>query len=54
MDKLNFSLYVIIIVALIQGVAWIMGYNGQVFAFTSLVIGAIVGSALGFTIQLKK
>lgn len=53
MDKLTFSLVVIVIVATLQGIAWGLGFNGQVFAFTSLIIGAITGSALGFTISSK-
>jgi len=52
-ENLQFSLVVIVIVAILQIVAWVMGFNGQVFAFTSLVIGAIVGAALGFTINLR-
>lgn len=46
-------MYVIGVVAALQGLAWITGRNGQVFAFTSLVIGAISGTILGFKLGKK-
>ena len=46
--KTVFAMFVISIVAILQVVAWLMGFNGQVFAFTSLIIGLVTGSCLGF------
>lgn len=46
--KFYFGMYAITIVAAIQVIAWQLGKNGQVFAFTCLIIGGIVGSILGF------
>jgi len=46
---MQFGLGVIGIVAILQSLAWICGFNGQVFAFTSLVIGGISGTILGFS-----
>jgi len=48
MDKLQFGLGVCGIVAVMQGVSWICGHNGQVFALTSLIIGGVVGAIFGF------
>jgi len=48
-DKLKVGCYVIAIVAGLQLYAWHTGHDGQVFAFTSLVIGAIAGTMMGFT-----
>lgn len=48
-DKLKFGMYVIGIVATLQGIAWITGHNGAIFNFTSLVIGGVAGTLLGFT-----
>ena len=53
-DKMIFGMFAISIVAILQIVAWIMGFNGQVFAFTSLCIGAIAGSLLGFNFGKRK
>ena len=47
-DKTIFAVFVISIVAILQVVAWIMGFNGGVFAFTSLIIGLTAGVILGF------
>jgi len=44
-------MFVIAIIAILQGGAWYSGHNGTVFAFTSLIIGAIVGSILGFSLK---
>jgi hypothetical protein len=52
-DKMIFSLICIGIIGLIQVVAFLTGHNGAVFNFTAIIIGAIVGSVLGFTINLK-
>lgn len=45
--------YIITIVAGIQCIAWISGFNGSVFALTSLIIGGITGSIFGFSIRKK-
>ena len=47
-DRYKFGMYVIGIVTIIQGVAWVLGHNGKVFAFTSFIIGGIAGALLGF------
>jgi len=47
-DKTIFAMFVIAIVAILQGIAWLVGYNGAVFAFTSLIIGLASGAVLGF------
>ena len=47
-DKMKFGIFVIAIVAGLQVCAWVMGFNGAVFAFTSFVIGATTGTLLGF------
>lgn len=52
-DKMIFSLICVGIVGLIQVVAFLTGHNGAVFNFTAIIIGAIVGSILGFTINLN-
>lgn len=44
---------IIAIVAGIQGFAWYLGKDGQVFAFTCLVIGGIAGALFGFSITKK-
>jgi len=53
MDKLTFSGLVIIAVAAIQIAAFVMGHNGAVFNFTAIIIGGIVGAALGITFNIK-
>ena len=42
--KYIIALVLIGLCSVTQWVAWAFHYNGQVFAFTSLIIGAIVGS----------
>jgi len=49
-DKTIFAIFAISCVTFLQVVAWTMGFNGAIFAFTSLIIGAIAGSILGFSI----
>jgi len=39
------------VVSSMQFYAWHSGHNGTIFAFTSLVIGAVVGSILGFSLK---
>jgi len=51
--KIFFSMYVIGVVALLQMVAWTLEFDGTVFAFTSLLIGAIAGSILGFSFNAR-
>lgn len=53
-DKLVFAGFVIGVCAILQGIAWLTGRNGQVFAFTSLVIGGISGAVFGFTYSRKE
>lgn len=43
-----FAIIVIVIVAYLQSMAWLCGFNGSVFAFTSLIIGLSAGTILGF------
>lgn len=49
--KAIIGMYILSIVALLQLVAWYFGFNGQVFAFTSLIIGGITGTLLGFSLK---
>ena len=49
MEKIHFGMFVIAVVAILQGIAWLTGRNGTIFAFTSLIIGAVTGAILGFT-----
>ena len=50
-DKNIIAMVAIVCVTALQVAAWVCGFNGQVFAFTSLIIGGVVGSILGFTFQ---
>ena len=52
-DKFIFAMYVIGIVTVLQGIAWFLGINGQIWAFTSLVIGVIAGAVLKVSIDVK-
>ncbi len=52
-DKMIFAIFVIFIVALLQAAAWTFGINGQVWSFTSLIIGAVAGAILGFSYTAK-
>lgn len=54
MDKLTFGGIAIVVVGSIQVSAHACGVNGQVFAFTSLVIGAVIGAGLGIKLTMKK
>jgi len=47
-DKTIFAFFVISVTASLQVVAWLLGFNGAVFAFTSLIIGLTAGVILGF------
>jgi hypothetical protein len=47
-EKTIFGIFIISIVTILQVVAWVMGFNSQVFAFTSLIIGLTAGVILGF------
>jgi len=47
-EKTSFAIFVICVVAGLQAMAWFMGFNGAVFAFTSLIIGLTSGVILGF------
>lgn len=49
-DKTIIATVAISAVTILQVVAWYCGFNGQVFALTSAVIGGITG----FTFGLKK
>lgn len=51
-DKIMFAVYAILMVTMVtilQIVAWDFEIDGHVFAFTSLIIGGIVGSIFGFS-----
>jgi len=45
---------IIVVMGAIQVTAWVLGYDGQVFAFTTAVSSAMVGLAFGITITYKK
>jgi len=51
-DNTIFAIFTIGCVTAMQIIAWAVGFNGQVWAFTSLLIGLIAGSILGFKLQL--
>jgi len=53
-EKIIFAMFVIGVVAALQSVAWYIGFNGAVFAFTSLIMGTIAGSILGFSFSLNR
>ena len=53
-EKTVFAIYIISVVAVLQVVAWLMGFNGAVFAFTSLIIGLSAGVVLGFKFPASK
>lgn len=54
MDKYIFGMFVIAVVALLQGCAWGLGKDGNIFAFTSSIIVGVAGSILGFQYAVKK
>jgi len=45
-QRFIFGMFVIAVVAALQICAWSVGFDGQVFAFTSLIIGLTAGSVL--------
>lgn len=49
--KYIFGMFTIGVVASLQGYAWYSGVDGTVFAFTTLIIGTVAGSILGFSIK---
>lgn len=51
--QMIFAMYLIIVMAALQIIAWIYNFDGQVFAFTSLVIGLTAGSILGFSFNAR-
>lgn len=53
-DKYVFGMYVIAVVAILQGIAWLFNKNGAVFAFTSAVIGGVAGVILGIKLTIDK
>ena len=52
-EKMQFAIIVIACMTVLQLVAWVVGANGTVFAFTSLIIGLTAGSILGFSVHKK-
>ena len=53
LDKYTFGIIVIVIVAAMQLTAWYIGENGTVFAFTSLIVGLVVGKILDIAVKKK-
>lgn len=53
-NKYVFGMYLIGVVAVLQGIAWLLGKDGAVFAFTSAVIGAVGGILLGIKLPIKQ
>jgi hypothetical protein len=53
-DKLTFAAYVIGVVAILQGAAWYLGYDGTVTTMVSGVILGICGSVFGMEYAKKK
>jgi hypothetical protein len=54
MEKDLLGLCIIIVVSIVQVVAWTLKIDGGTFAFTSLVIGTIAGSLFGFKVAKKQ
>lgn len=52
--KYQFAGFVIGVCAILQGVAWICGFNGTVSAGIMGLIGLTAGSVLGFTWNIAK
>ena len=50
-SKNVFAAICVIMVGIMQIVACALGFNGQIFAFTSALIGGITGFILGITIK---
>lgn len=48
-----FAIISVGIIAGLQFYAWYSGHNGYVFAFTSVIIGGIVGAILGIKININ-
>lgn len=48
-DKTIIGIIGLICVTIIQCVAWYLGFDGQVFALTSAVIGVIIGYFFGWS-----
>lgn len=48
MQKNDFGALVIVVCAILQGVAWATGHNGAVTGGIMLIIGSVAGSILGF------
>ena len=48
------ALIAVLALIILQCAAWTMGFNGQVFAFTSAAIAGIFAWIFGFTIGYKK
>jgi len=53
-EKCIIGLSGILCVTGLQIAAWIMGFNGQVFALTGAVIGGVVGYFLGWERNVKQ
>lgn len=53
-QRFQFGCVVVVVSAGLQSFAWYLGFNGQVFAFTSLIIGLTAGSLLGFSFNISK
>lgn len=53
-QRFVFGMFVIVVCAALQAMAWYLNINGTVFAFTSLIIGLTAGTLLGFSIDIKK
>ena len=49
----KFAIIVCVIVAIMQIIAWVNGYDGQVFTFTSMTITGIAGAIIGFSYGKK-
>lgn len=52
-ETTKFGYFVISIVTILQVVAWLVGYNGTVFALTSLIIGGVTGAILGIKLNIN-
>lgn len=49
--KYVFAVFSVSIAASLQVAAWYFGHNGAVFAFVTLIIGGVIGSIFGFSVN---
>lgn len=50
-EKRVYTICIVLILAGLQVVAWLLGFNGQVFIFISMAIAAALGFSTGVNIK---